>query len=165
MQRLFDLLRREREKVTYLFFGVLTTLVNIAGYSLLSAQGLSTGWANGIALAVSILFAYFTNRRWVFLSRAHGRAALREFGSFILCRIGTGLIDQAIMLIGVDRIGAALFPSPEAVAFGMDALDIWGTGVKIFANVIVIVLNYILSKVLILRAHRRSNPDNRDTNL
>lgn len=82
------------------------------GYSLLSAQGLSTGWANGIALAVSILFAYFTNRRWVFLSRAHGRAALREFGSFILCRIGTGLIDQAIMLIGVDRIGASLFPSP-----------------------------------------------------
>ena len=96
MQRLFNLLRREREKVTYLFFGVLTTLVNIAGYSLLSAQGLSTGWANGIALAVSILFAYFTNRRWVFLSRAHGRAALREFGSFILCRIGTGLIDQVI---------------------------------------------------------------------
>lgn len=69
------------------------------------------------------------------------------------------------MLIGVDRIGASLFPSPEAVAFGMDALDIWGTGVKIFANIIVIVLNYILSKVLIFRAHRRSNPDNRDTNL
>ena len=38
-------------------------------------------------------------------------------------------------------------------------------GLKIFANVIVIVLNYILSKVLIFRAHRRSNPDNRDTNL
>lgn len=142
-----DLIRkiwnRWREAIVYLFFGGLTTLVNIVVYWVLARVGLATFWANGIALAVSILFAYVTNRRFVFASAAHGAEAWREFGKFILCRLGTGVLDQGIMVLGVDVLGPLVVS-----AAGM---ELWGLGVKVFSNVIVIVLNYVFSKVLIFR--------------
>jgi len=141
IQKILTLCKKHREALAYLFFGGLTTLVNIVSYWLLARTGLSTAWANGIALALSILFAYFTNRRWVFESRAHGAAAWREFGKFIACRLGTGVLDQIIMIVGVDLIGPMLVPET--------ALSLWGLGVKILSNILVIVLNYVFSKVFI----------------
>jgi len=143
MDRIMRIWKKYREQLSYLIFGVLTTAVNIVVYGALSFAGLSTGWANGVALAASILFAYVTNRLWVFESRASGMAAVREFMSFIACRVGTGLVDQAIMLLGVDWLG------PQLVAAAH--MKLWGMAVKVAANVIVIVLNYILSKLIIFR--------------
>ena len=140
-----------REVLSYLIFGVLTTLVNIVTYAVLAQLGLTTAWANGIALAVSILFAYVTNRIWVFESRAKGLQAWVEFGKFIACRIGTGLVDQAIMVVGVDVLGARLLEDVEFAMLGMTAMELWGLGVKVFANVIVILLNYVFSKLIIFR--------------
>jgi len=62
--RILKLYRRYREVVNYVFFGGLTTLVNIAGYALLRKLGVPSDPATWTATAVSILFAYFTNRRW-----------------------------------------------------------------------------------------------------
>lgn len=142
MEKLRALWRRYREVLTYLIFGGLTTLVNIVSYWLLSRLGLTTALANGIALAASILFAYVTNRIWVFESRAHGLDALKEFGRFILCRLGTGLVDQAIMVFGVDWLGPKLVDGD---------LSLWSLTVKVFANVVVIVLNYVFSKLVIFK--------------
>lgn len=134
------------EVLTYLIFGGITTAVNIATYGLLSWVGLSTGVANAIAWVVSVLVAYITNRIWVFRSQKTGVAALKEFWSFIVCRVGTGLLDEAIMIVGVDVLG------PKIVAPAH--LDAWGWGMKIFANILVIILNYVFSKLIIFKNRR-----------
>lgn len=142
MDKLKALFQRHREVIAYLFFGGVTTLVNIAAYALLSRAGLSTGVANALAWVISVLTAYFTNRRWVFESRASGGAALREFISFVACRAGTGLLDEAVMVLGVDVLGPVVAPNH---------LPLWGLGVKVFSNILVIVLNYVFSKRFIFR--------------
>ena len=129
-----ELFQKYKEVISYLFFGGLTTLVNIALYTLLARlTPLPTAAANGIALVCAILFAYVTNRIWVFESRTSGKAALKEFLSFIACRAGTGVLDEVIMIAGVDMLG------------------LWDLGVKVAANVIVIIANYVFSKLLIFR--------------
>lgn len=138
MDKLKALILKYREALAYLFFGGVTTLVNIAAFALLSRWGLATGVANAVAWGLSVLVAYFTNRRWVFASRARGLAALREFASFVACRVGTGLLDEAIVVLGVDRLGPMLV-SP-------DRQSLWALGVKVFSNLLVILLNYVFSK-------------------
>lgn len=122
-----------REQMLYLFFGGVTTLVNIAAYALLARAGMSTGAANAVAWVLAVLVAYATNRVWVFRSGSRGAAAVKEFLSFIACRVGTGVMDEVIMIVGVDR------------------LHLWGLGVKVFSNVLVIVMNYVFSKLFIFR--------------
>ena len=136
--RILGLYRRYREQVNYLFFGGLTTLVNIVGYALLRKLGVPSDPATWTATAVSILFAYFTNRRWVFESRAAGRAAWREFGSFIACRISTLLLDAGVMYLCVTLPGRG-----EDMA--------WCMLIKIATNVLVIIINYVLSKWIIFK--------------
>ena len=143
MTKLKSLFLKYREQIAYLFFGGVTTLVNIAAYAVLSRVGLSTGVANAIAWALSVLVAYVTNRLWVFESKSRGAAAAKEFLSFVACRLGTGLMDEAIMVLGVDKLGPMLV-SPER-------LDLWGLGVKVFSNILVIILNYVFSKAFIFR--------------
>ena len=142
MTKLKSLFLKYREQIAYLFFGGVTTLVNIAAYAVLSRVGLSTGVANAIAWALSVLVAYVTNRRWVFDSHSRGTAAAKELISFVACRVGTGLLDEAIMVLGVDRLGPVVAPNHMAL---------WGLGVKVFSNILVIILNYVFSKAFIFR--------------
>lgn len=143
MEKLKTLILKYRQPLAYLFFGGVTTLVNIAAYALLSRAGLPTAAANALAWALSVLTAYLTNRRWVFHSRAKGRAALRELAAFVAARLATGIMDEGIMVLGVDVLG------PRLVAPG--GLRLWGLGVKVFSNILVIVLNYVFSKRLIFK--------------
>ncbi len=134
-----------REQISYIFFGGLTTLINIVVYGVCTQMlAMSTGWANALAWVLSVAFAYVTNRTWVFESRANGvRDILRECASFVSCRLGTGVLDQIIMVVGVDIIGQAIIPAEFA--------GIWSMGLKIASNVLVIILNYVLSKLVIFR--------------
>lgn len=127
-----------REAFLYLFFGVLTTGVNLAAYRLLTrAGGVPYLWASALAWAVSVLFAYLTNRRFVFGSRARGRQAVgRELLAFIGGRAATGGMDLGLMYVGV------------AVLRWDDFL------VKVLANGLVIVANYGLSKWWVFRPGR-----------
>ena len=157
MNRLWKLLleywRRYAEVLTYLFFGGITTLVNIAVYGGLAHMGVTTGIANAAAWGLSVLVAYIPNRRWVFHSRASGRAALREFASFIACRVGTGVMDEILMIAGVNWLGPRLVSPAQ--------LNLWGLGVKVFSNILVIILNYVFSKLLIFR--RSGGSEHRNT--
>ncbi len=128
------LFRKYKEGILYLFFGGCTTLVNIAAYWLCDKIGLSTTLSTCIAWGLSVLFAYVTNRRFVFESKASGvRAICREMLSFFSCRLATGLLDLGIMVLFVD------------------VLKCPGLLVKILSNVLVIVLNYVFSKLWIFR--------------
>lgn len=129
------LLERYREVLNYLFFGVLTTLVNLVGYFVLTrAFGVNYMASTAVAWALSVLFAYITNKIWVFESRdTSPGVVLRELVSFVGCRLFSGILDMAVMYLCVSVWGMPDGP------------------VKIFSNILVIVLNYIFSKLFIFR--------------
>ena len=134
-----ELYNRYKTIISYVFWGGVTTLVNIAVYGICTYFGMPEMAANILAWVLSVIVAYLSNRRWVFQSGNHGeKAVLREFFSFMTCRIGTGLLDQLIMFVGVEWIGASYIP--EDLRFP------WGMLIKVISNVIVIILNYVLSR-------------------
>ena len=137
-EKILALYRRYREVISYVFFGGLTTLVNIVAYDVLMQLGVASDPATVTGTVLSILFAYFTNRRWVFESRAKGKAALREFASFIACRASTLVLDWAIMHI--------LITMPGRGDERMYCLLI-----KLATNVLVIVINFVFSKLIIFK--------------
>ena len=102
-KKLSAALRAHGEAVRYLVFGALTTLLNMALYALFQAwfgYQAANSWGNVLDNALCILFAYATNRRFVFGSRTRGRAAVQEFGRFVACRLGTMLLDAGVMVAG-----------------------------------------------------------------
>ena len=120
-----------KELLNYIVFGVLTTLINILTYQILSVAGVSTLIANGIAWILSVLFAYITNRKFVFDSHSENR--IQECLKFYGSRISTGILDMAGMWILVD------------------ILHLNGMVSKIGMNVVVIVVNYIFSKLFVFK--------------
>ena len=82
MEKLKALLTKYREQLLYLFFGGVTTVINIAAYALCARAGLPTWLSNAVAWVLAVLGAYVSNRIWVFRSRSRGRALAKEFLSF-----------------------------------------------------------------------------------
>ena len=199
-------IKKHYEVLSYLVFGVLCTLLNILLYALFSrlfGYEAANSWGNVLDNVICILFAYATNRAFVFRSKTVGRAAAAEFGEFVTCRLGTMLLDTAIMLVlgnllaaqgaalvqqvmdgmlsvvahwlGPDtaiQMAASYAGTPSGVADGSaaiaiiggadgptaifvtslyDAQALWGLCVKVFSNVLVIVLNYLFSKLIIFK--------------
>ena len=140
-ERLKQLWAKYYEQLTYLIFGGLATLLNIVLAMVFRSFGMPTTLNTVLDNVICILFAYTTNRLWVFKSRSRGADALREFGSFIACRLGTMVMDVAVMWLGADVIGPALLPAAW--------LGLWFLGVKVFSNVLVIVFNFVFSKKII----------------
>ena len=130
-----QLLRKYKQPILYLFFGVCTTAVNIVTYYI-SAHilSLSVILSTCLAWVISVIFAYLTNKWWVFESKSlRLKAVVQEFLSFTGCRLFTGACDLLIMFIFVDCLGVN---------------DLF---VKIASNVLVVVLNYIFSKMIIFK--------------
>lgn|GEM_PF-24409 len=128
--------------VMYAVFGVLTTLVNIISYYVFAhVLGLPTLISNAAAWVVSCTFAYLTNRKWVFESEEKSASGIfREVVSFFLSRLFTLLVETLIMFVFVD------------VMHMNDMI------IKIIANVIVIILNYVLSKLVVFRKGKTHEP-------
>ena len=124
--------KQSREALLYIIFGVLTTVVNLAAYQLALLAGMTYAYANGLAFVLAILFAYVTNKQVVFQSRQTGLAGLlKEFMKFVSARLGTFLVEMAGLWIFIDLMGFdQLLP-------------------KYLMTVIVVVLNYFLSKWII----------------
>lgn len=122
-----------RETVSYVVFGVLTTLVNIVTYlffyNVLQIHNLIS---NAIAWVVAVLFAYAVNKLFVFHSHnADMRGALREFGLFIAARLFS---------FGVDELGMLLMVNVAHLNGGLS---------KLLINIVVMVMNYFFSKWII----------------
>ena len=126
---------RYRDIISYLFFGVCTTLINlIVYYACAHPFHLSTAVSTVTAWLLSVLFAFITNKLWVFESKSwKSNVVIREAASFFLCRLATGIMDLVIMLVSVD-------------IFGWNDLLM-----KIISNVLVVIINYVASKLLIFR--------------
>ncbi len=127
--------QKYRDIILYLFFGGCTTVLNIAVYYLCyNIAGIPNVPSTCIAWILSVLFAYLTNKVYVFQSRSFQREVLlREGLQFFGCRLLTGILDVAIMFVAVDLLH-------------------WnGLLWKVISNVLVIILNYVASKLLIFR--------------
>lgn len=132
---LADWYREHREGMRYLVFGALTTLVNILAYAIMFYLiHINNATSNVIAWVLGATFAYVTNKLYVFNSKSNkGKELLKEIFYFFGCRLFTLAIDEGIMIITVDKLGwNALF-------------------MKILANIIVIILNFVFSKILIFK--------------
>ena len=138
MERLRTWIQKRYDILAYLFFGGLTTVVNFVVYWLLyNLAGLLAVASTVIAWAVSVLFAYVTNKPFVF--RSHDWSlpvVLPEFGKFVGCRVGSGLLETAVIFLTVD------------------VMHLNGNVIKIVVSVFVVILNYVASKLVVFRKRR-----------
>ena len=119
----------------FLIFGVLTTAVNLVAYYLCyNAAGIRNIPSAVIAWILAVCFAFITNKMWVFNSQSFSAKVLvHEIPSFFGARSATGLLDVGIMYLTVDLL------------HGNSTL--W----KLFSNVLVIIINYIASKLIVFK--------------
>ena len=121
--------------VSYLFFGVLTTIVNYLVYlPLYNLLGVSAAVSNMIAWVAGVAFAFLTNKPFVFKSHDWSRkTVLPELGKFVGCRVASGAMETAIIFLTVDVLG-------------------WNGNIwKIVTSVLVVIINYVGSKLLVFR--------------
>lgn len=138
LKKAVSFVRRERELILYGFFGICTTVINIAVFQLCRHIRIPLIPANVIAWVFAVLTAFITNKTIVFGSRDwNGSTARRELLLFFAARVFTLLVDTVLLYAMVERLGINQLLSKAAV------------------NIIVIILNYIVSKFLIFN---RRNP-------
>ncbi len=127
--------RTYREIAAYIFFGICTVAVNALCYALFYEQWhIKNVTSTLLAWLAAVIFAFFTNKFFVFKSKKKDRKnTLEEAGSFFACRIATGVLDVLLMFVTVDLLA--------------------GNGLlwKLVSNVIVTLLNYFASKLFIFR--------------
>jgi len=132
-----DLFVKYKEIIMYLVFGILTTIISLGVYYLLTLtifnpnNILMLQMANIISWICGVLFAYFTNRKYVFDSKNNNTK--KEFINFVLARISTLILDMVIM---------GLFVS---ILHFNDKI------MKLISQVLVIIGNYILSKLIVFK--------------
>jgi len=122
--------------LTYLFFGVLTTVVNYLVYlPVYNLLGVSAALSNAVAWVAAVAFAYLTNKPFVFKSHDwSAKTVIPELTKFISCRVASGAAETLILLVTVDILN-------------WDG-NIW----KLITSVLVVVLNYFASKFLVFRS-------------
>ncbi len=135
MKKLKDLFFKYYDVITYLVFGVLTTGVNYLVYlPCYNILHLSASVSNLIAWVVAVAFAFLTNKPFVF--RSHdwsAKTVLPELTKFVGCRVGSGLLETGILFVTVDLLH-------------------WNGNVwKLVTSVLVVILNYVGSKLLVFR--------------
>ena len=131
-----------KEIILYLVFGVLTTAVSIGTFALTELVGIHELVGNIISWVVSVTFAFFTNRIWVFDAKTDStKSFFVQFVLFYLSRIATFLVEELIIFVCVTL----LHFNPMVI--------------KIIAQVIVIVLNFVVSKLVVFRKKKTAEED------
>lgn len=140
VNKLMELYKKYKEIIMYLFFGVTTTVVNWIIYIAMIKVGSLTLVANCVAWVGAVVYAFITNKLFVFESKSmNPKVLLKEGVSFVVARMFSGIFD----ILGPDVL---ISMGLNQVIFGIK-----GFVAKIAMSVIVIILNYILSKVLVFR--------------
>lgn len=129
------LFAKYKQTILYLIFGVLSTIVNILTYAFctrnLNIEFLISNW---IAWIVAVLFAYITNKFFVFESKETNiKFLIKELSSFVSCRLLSGIIEMILMYTMISLMSLNDFI------------------VKIITNVVVVILNFIFSKLIIFK--------------
>lgn len=134
--RVFEpLYKKYKEVLLYLFFGVLTTVVSIGSYAFFNVTlGINELISNVISWVLAVLFAFFTNRIWVFAAPTKTvEEFMKQLVSFAGGRVLTLVIEEIILLVFITM------------------LHFNSMLIKFIAQVVVIILNYVISKLLVFR--------------
>lgn len=137
--RIFNpLYRKHKEVLLYLFFGGLTMVVSIFSYWLCSEPlGMGVLFGNVVSWIAAVSFAYVTNCIWVFEQQAHGwRALFKQVFRFFSGRVATLGVEELILWVFIQQLHCP------------------NMAVKVIAQVVVVVLNYFISKFLVFRKTR-----------
>lgn len=142
-EKIKELIIKYREIIVYIIVGGLTTLVNWGAFYLLSlVLDSAVPWKlalnNTISWVAAVLFAYPLNRKWVFQSK--NPEVFKEFCGFTASRISTWIIEIVIMYVCVDLLKWNQYLSKYLIA-----------------SVVVIILNYVFSKMLVFRKGQQEN--------
>ena len=135
MEKILALFNKHRDILVYLIFGVLTTVVNYVVYlPCYNLLGISAAVSNVIAWVFAVAFAYVTNKPFVFCSHDWSRkTVIPELTKFVGSRIASGALETGIIFLTVDCF-------------------LWnGNVMKLITSVLVVVLNYIASKLLVFK--------------
>ncbi len=138
--------RAHKEILLYLLFGGLAFVVSIGSYLFFELIcKLDPLIANIFSFILAVLFSFFTNRIWVFSAKTNtAKEFFSQFFSFFGGRIATGLLEEGLLAVFVTLLG---FP---------------GWLIKILAQILVIILNYIISKLLVFRSSRKNQTSERE---
>lgn len=145
--KLYTRFRTELEKrklweiFIYLFFGGLTTIVNFVAFFIArDLLHLSLVPSNTISWLAAVLFAFVTNKLWVFHSKTETPGELAvEFGKFIFYRILSYVLDMGAMLLLVNVLHVG---------------DFWA---KLITQILVVIANYLFSKLFIFKGRTEIN--------
>lgn len=151
-----------RELIIYVVFGLLTTLVNWVIYTLLTTMLGMNGFekdsasyllignvSNATAWIISVLFAFFTNKHFVFRSKARaGTGAWREFGLFVSARVLSYLLfDLGLYTLLLYLLPGQISVTPASFSLTLPTHQL----VKILMNVLVVIFNYLASTLVIFK--------------
>ena len=139
MKKIKRLLLKYKEVIMYLIFGVATTLVNWVVYSLLmKTSAVNMTISNAIAWFTAVVFAYITNKLFVFERKSWNVAEVwKEVVKFFGARIATGVIE-------IGGLPLLYYIGVKQSLFGVE-----GFVAKILVSVIVVILNYVFSKIFV----------------
>lgn len=138
MKKLKQLFNKYREQILYVFFGGLTTVINLVASYLFKSFGMASELATAAAWLPSVIFAFVTNKIWVFESKSTKKGKLiYEIGTFMLSRVATGLLDVGLMYI------AGLIWQDSAFML-----------MRVASNILVIILNYLAGKLITFKNNK-----------
>lgn len=129
-------MENKRQIFLYLVFGVLTTLVDWITYAILWRIGVDYRVSTGLAWFFAVVFAFFTNRTYVFNSSKDVNGMLKEASTFFVSRISSGVINLLGMILLVDGLQINEFIS------------------KAIMSIAVLILNYVLSKFFVFKEQK-----------
>ena len=136
MEKIKEQYFKYKEIINYLVFGGLATVVNFVTYFIVARLiGIDKVLSSGISWFFSVLFAYITNKLFVFESKTDGiKAVLIEMGSFFLARIVSGILCD----VGTFALMVNVFNINDLFA-------------KVVTQIMVVIINYVFSKLIIFR--------------
>lgn len=165
MEKIKALYKKHKEIILYVAFGTMTTVINWGVYALLqplletamngdkvictvfgkdiTMNILAIFLANFLAWVAGVIYAFITNKIWVFESKSwQFGLVMKELWLFVLARLITGVLEWVVV------------PLLEAMGMGGTLFGIDGAGAKIVVSVAVIILNYVFSKLIIFRTKK-----------
>lgn len=136
MEKIKELYKKYKEILNYLIFGVLSTIVNFVTYYIVAKLiGIDEVVSSGISWFCSVLFAYITNKIFVFESKTYGVKELaKEVTTFFLARIASGILCD----VGTFALMVKVVHINDIIS-------------KFVTQVMVVIVNYIFSKLIIFR--------------
>lgn len=167
MEKIKLFYQKHREVLLYLLFGVLTTLVGWvvyfailwtwrAAFSLPADDNISRLYLIGYTLAqilqwiAAVLFAFFTNRKWVFTDAGTQAPLLRQLATFSAGRLATFFVDYIVTYFGA-LVLTRLLPAMTSVELLGLTLNLCDMAAKFLAAVLVIICNYLFSKFFVFK--------------